>query len=63
MSGILCNSNAATPARAREARARAWAYVLACYSRKEAARPGRREDDVKEAHEYVATGNHTKHSP
>ena len=32
---------------AREARARAWAYVFDCYRKKEAARPGGPDDGTK----------------
>jgi hypothetical protein len=48
-----------SPEQARDARARAWAFVFDCYTRKKAARPGSPDDVRKDQDAHTAKKQYT----
>jgi hypothetical protein len=56
---VVFRPNDSATEHARDARARAWAFIFSGHAKKKGTRPGA-PDDVKESNEYVATQNHSK---
>ena len=50
----------ATPEQAREARARAWAFVFECYAKKKGARPGAPDDGEESKNASTAEPEYTR---